>query len=101
MIEKKTYLIIAILVVLISGYVFIANNIGKEQNRFLQNIKYLIPVQLKEFVKENIFIYQYKEKLEKKIISQNNRIRKMNEQIENVFEYSYAYKFSNTSTSVT
>lgn len=97
MIKKKTYLIIAILVVLISGFVFIANNIGKEQNRFLQNIKYLIPSQLKEFVKENIFIYQYKEKLEKKIISQNNTIGKMYEEIENVFEYSHAYKFSNTS----
>ena len=96
--NKKTYFIIIILVILISGILYVGKNIGKEQNRIIQNIKYLIPTKLKNFIKENIFVHQYKNKLKNQILYKNKKIGELYDEIDKVFEYSYAYNFSKTLT---
>ena len=75
------------LLVLVLSYIVLNSNIGKEQTRLIQETKYLIPVYIKDFIKQNIFVHQYKSKLEKKINAQNKYINRIYSDIEKIFDY--------------
>ncbi len=96
--NRKIQFILIITIFFICSFLYINKNIGIEQNRIIQNIKYLIPTKLKEFAKENIFVHQYKNKLKKQIDYKNKRIHELHKEIDNIFKYSYSYNFTKTST---
>jgi len=85
------------LLVLVLSYIVLNSNIGKEQTRLIQETKYLIPVYIKDFIKQNIFVHQYKSKLEKKINAQNKYINRIYSDIEKIFDYGNSFEFSETS----
>ena len=72
---KKIFFIF--LFILVLSYFVLNNNIGKEQTKLIQETKYLIPVYIKDFIKQNIFVHQYKSKLEKKITAQDKYISRI------------------------
>ena len=71
---KKVLILIFFLFVIGILLALLSNNIGKEQVRIIQDIKYLIPSPIKNFIKEEIFVHKYKNQLEKKIKAQNKII---------------------------
>ena len=74
----------------------LSNNIGKEQVRIIQDIKYLIPSPIKNFIKEEIFVHKYKNQLEKKIKAQNKIIDNAYNEVEKIFEYGNSFEFPHT-----
>lgn len=98
MFKKKIILIVLIFLFVIT--IIIEKNIGKEQTRFIQNIKYLIPQSIKNFIKEEVFVHKYKNQLKKKIIAQGKVIDKNYEELEKIFEYGYSFEFKNSSSEI-
>jgi len=91
---KKIFFIF--LFILVLSYFVLNNNIGKEQTKLIQETKYLIPVYIKDFIKQNIFVHQYKSKLEKKITAQDKYISRIYSDIEKIFDYGNSFEFSET-----
>ncbi len=98
--KKKFAIFGLILLILILFYKFLSSNIGQEQTKFIQEIKYIIPENIKQFVKKKIFVFRYNESLENQINFQNQRVEDAYKAIEEIFEYGYSFKFSKTSTDV-
>ena len=97
--KKKKFAIFGlILLISILFYKFLSSNIGQEQTKFIQEIKYIIPENVKQFVKKKIFVFRYNESLEKQINFQNQRVENAYKAIDEIFEYGYSFKFSKTST---
>lgn len=98
MLKKKGLFLIFFLLIFVIFVILVNNNIGKEQVRIIQGIKYLIPSPIKKFIKENIFVHKYKNQLEKKIKAQNIVITNAYNEVEKIFEYGNSFEFTNTSS---
>ena len=96
MLKKKVLILIFFLFVIGILLALLSNNIGKEQVRIIQDIKYLIPSPIKNFIKEEIFVHKYKNQLEKKIKAQNKIIDNAYNEVEKIFEYGNSFEFPHT-----
>jgi len=63
---KKKIIFFTLIILIFIGYFYINKSIGNKDN-FLQKFKYYIPQATKDFLKENIFFYKYKENLKYKV----------------------------------
>ena len=96
--KKKLAIYVFILLSIIFFYKFLSTNIGKEQVKFIQQIKYLVPENIKDFVKKKIFVFKYNKNLENQIKFQSQRVDGMYEELEGIFDYAYSFKFKKTSS---
>ena len=63
---KKKIIFFTLIILIFISYFYINKSIGNKDN-FLQKFKYYIPQATKDFLKENIFFYKYKENLKHKV----------------------------------
>ena len=62
---KKKIIIIILSICFVAGYVFLAKSVGNHNS--LRNLKQLLPPDAKDFIKKNIFFYQYNKNIEKEL----------------------------------
>ena len=75
---KKKIIFIILAIFFLSGYLFFGNSVGKYDS--LRNLKQLLPPKVKNFIKKNIFYYQYNKHIEKELkilkeVKKNNKHR--------------------------
>ena len=63
---KKKIIFFTLIILIFISYFYINKSIGNKDN-FLQKFKHYIPQATKDFLKENIFFYKYKENLKHKV----------------------------------
>ena len=65
--KKKTIFCVIIISLLITSYIFISKNINNQNSSLLQKIKLMIPDEIRQAIKENVFVYSYVGILERNI----------------------------------
>ena len=65
--KKKIIFIIIIITLLIISYIYIGKNIDNQNSALLQKIKLMIPNEIRQTLKEKVFVYSYIGVLERNI----------------------------------
>ena len=65
--KKKIIFCVIIISLLITSYIYIGKNIDNQNNALLQKIKLMIPSEIRQAIKEKVFVYSYIGILERNI----------------------------------
>jgi|TARA_Y100000031_G_scaffold20918_1_gene21585 hypothetical protein len=80
MMRNKKIILISIISLFLIGYVSVYNSIGSQAS-YLQKIKFLISQDIREFLKETVFVFKNQEQLKRQLENKNKQLADKDKQL--------------------